>query len=611
MRGRDANRNAQPRHPSLSSTNATLLSGSSLLCRPTASTHQSKLSGERHGTNLFFGDWSNISFLQQVRDLVRTSIGSCPFVDDPLPYDIWEDDGNQRVDWLHASSCPGVPSLESALLLVRQFRWATSCVLDLVDESTLIEKLPRWIRASGEIDVGLNSIYYLVFAIGAQASSESDEKLERRYFNYGRYLAAYNSTHPLTSTDVQCHLLITWYLLGAGQVTSAYVQLGAAARAASLLGLHEDAAVSSHDELKIRLKLWKSIRILDGFLNLILGRPSSLPVRKWESETSGAYSACLDLCVIFEDIVHDVHTSRLSSKETLENIKARHHRWLTNFRDGLESDGVKLTDRLQYDGVELPNIDLYHLKEAFYRSITILTLPFLMKFTASHTSTSMDRITNEELPPSSENHAMYACVGSAISIMEMFQKLVVSSTLPKRLPYLVNALFTSALTIGLASFGDLDYYFPLERHLCTAEQLLHRLAVHDPIAERELTVVRKLHSACNAYLDKRNSIRMEQRSFHYKSLLGDADWDRPVPVTQRGHAIGSHLSHVEQLSYSESPSYDQTSANDTIRDASFELFTPSSHRPPPNLERYEVMDDIGATAFDFGVDPYSVFNLTA
>lgn len=104
----------------------------------------------------------------------------------------------------------------------------------------------------------------------------------------------------------------------------------------------------------------------------------------------------------------------------------------------------------------------------------------------------------------------------------------------------MNALFTSALTIGLASFGDLDYYFPLEMHLCTAEQLLHRLAVHDPVAERELIVVRRLHSACNAYLDKRNSIRMEQQSFHYKSLLGDADWDRPVPETQRGHAIGSH-----------------------------------------------------------------------
>lgn len=435
MRGRDANSNAQPRHPSLSSTKATLLSGNSLLCRPTASTHQSKLSGERHGTNLFFGDWSNISFLRQVRDLVRTSIGSCPFVDDPLPYDIWEDSRNRRADWLHTSSCPGVPSLESALLLVRNFRWAASCILDLVDESTLIEKLPRWIRASGEIDVGLNSIYYLVFAIGAQASSESEEKLERRYFNYGRYLAAYNSTHPLTSTDIQCHLLITWYLLGAGQVTSAYVQLGAAARAASLLGLHEDAAVSSHDELKICLKLWKSIRILDGFLNLILGRPSSLPVRKWESKTSGAYSACLDLCVIFEDIVHDVHMSHLSSNETLEKIKARHHRWLTNLRHGLDSDGVKLTDCLRYDGVELPNIGLYHLREAFYRSITIFTLPFLMKFTASHTSTSMDRITNDEVQPSSENHAMYACVGSAVSIMEMFQKLFVSSTLPKRLPY--------------------------------------------------------------------------------------------------------------------------------------------------------------------------------
>ncbi|KAI7975481.1 hypothetical protein EIK77_000176 [Talaromyces pinophilus] len=223
----------------------------------------------------------------------------------------------------------------------------------------------------------------------------------------------------------------------------------------------------------------------------------------------------------------------------------------------------------------------------------------------------MDRITNKELPPSSENHAMYTCVSSAISIIEMFQKLVVSSTLPKRLPYLVNILFTSALTIRLASFKDLNYYFPLERHLCTVEQLLHHLTVHDPIAERELTVVRKLHSACNAYLDKQNSIQIEQQSFYYKSLLGDADWDQPIPVTQRGYAIGSHLSHIKQLSYSESPSYNQTSANDTIRDASFELFTPSSHRPPPNLERYEVMDDIGATAFDFGVDPYSVFHLTA
>jgi hypothetical protein len=121
------------------------------------------------GKHIFIGDSANLSFLQSIRQLVSVKLGYCLFIDGPLKFRMVEASPND-----HSSNNPSRPmvSRAKALSLLGSYIVAASCVLDLYDESDLLDGLDSWLghQDAGSKTNSSSPKYYLVLAIGAQTS---------------------------------------------------------------------------------------------------------------------------------------------------------------------------------------------------------------------------------------------------------------------------------------------------------------------------------------------------------------------------------------------------------------------------------------------------------
>jgi hypothetical protein len=115
---------------------------------------------------------------------------------------------------------------------------------------------------------------------------------------------------------------------------------------------------------------------------------------------------------------------------------------------------------------------------------------------------------------------MNACVDSAVRTIELLRGLDAYEKIPKRLPFVVNSIFVSALVLGIAFFGDLDRSFPLERSLHGAQDLLRRFHNHDAQAKRNLMIVEYLDAACKTYIERRDREKMEGHSKLVGGIFG-------------------------------------------------------------------------------------------
>ncbi|GAD94129.1 hypothetical protein NECHADRAFT_53697 [Paecilomyces variotii No. 5] len=479
----------------------------------------SRLICDTKGKFTFIGDSANLSFLQSIRRLVRESVvGCCPLTEDPLKSLMVEAPPDNQ-HWINIGTRASAPkpNIDEARYLIRRYMIATNCILDLFDEAELLENLSTWLKDEREATLLPSTIYYLVFAIGAQTSPEDKEEISGLYFNYGRYLTALRHAEEPSIVAVQCYAMISFYLLAASRRNAAYMNLGIAIRAAQALGLHrrDISKLFARDEYRYRERTWKVLRVLDLFMSCTLGRPPSTSETR-DTAVQDNYSACVDLCSIFEVILNEVYYKRMVSSEALERISGMQRRWTATFRRGLANDGIRPEDRMP-DGS--PNIGLYHVKEAYYLTIILVTRPFFLEAISMHisaTTLSSGCGTDGGLISTANNHLVHACIDSAIRTIELLRGLICAQGIPKRLPYVVNSIFVAALVIGTAFFGDMDRILPLDGSLCTAQQLL-RMFPADAVSRRDLAIVEYLQEACQMYIEQRTRRRMD---FHGQ-LVGD------------------------------------------------------------------------------------------
>lgn len=488
----------------------------------------SRMLRDPRGKYMFIGDSANLSFLQSIRKVVEGSIGACAFTRDPLRYQMVEATPTGQSSFLQLTAREPAPSftLEQATYLIRRYFLATTCVLDLFDEEDLLENLPAWLeRTSVEMDV-LTPTYYLVFAIGAQTCPEDKDDLAEICFSHGRYLSF--TEEPSIST-VQAYALITFYLLNASRRNAAFMNLGTAVRAAYALGVHLKgiSALFPPAEFKTRERLWRVIRILDLFLSTSLGRPPSTAETR-DTRSSENFSAGVDLCSMFETILNEVYSKRMISAAALEKLSEHHRQWASCFQQGLAEDGIQPTVTL--DGGKWPNIGLLHLKEAYYWTIMLLTRPFLLEAVPSSAITANTYMTPMEgtgnrATWSKTQVLVHACVDSAIRTIELLRILLEYDDIPKRLPFVVNCIFVSALVLGLAHFGDVGKLFPIEEHLKLAHRLLG-IFPHDALARRNMAIVEHLMRACDTITEKRAELGRDRYSSLVKGMFGSVDEDQ-------------------------------------------------------------------------------------
>ncbi|KPI34688.1 uncharacterized protein AB675_46 [Cyphellophora attinorum] len=413
-------------------------------------------------------------------------------------------------------------------MYIRHFIWTTNCVLDLFDEISLLRMLPAWIQMSGDDDLESTALIYLVLAIGIDAATEGDENVAHDYYQYGRHLTANRllAMGPSIYTT-QCDVLITWYLLGNSQSNAAYMHIGTAIRAAYTLDLHKKPVAGSwkSDESHARERLWKSIRVLDGFLSQALGRPTMNQADGNDDRLHGHYSAVSDLCTIFETVRDLVYAKRVVSFEVVQQIGTKHRRWSNLFRNGLEADCISSADTVTINGRPHPNLGLYYLKEAYFWTVSQLTLPFLIDLVSERILEQQyvnSRHPKFEHEGDRRHLAVHACIDAAVNTLDMIQQLMShQGALPRRMPIVVNSVFFSALTIGFAVFGDLDYEWPLMRYLGLARTILLQLAIHDSVAQEQVEVVTALQKACDNFLCRRSHRGLESCTSKSSNIFGN------------------------------------------------------------------------------------------
>lgn len=518
-----------------------------------------RLLRDGQGKFMYIGDSASLSFLQSVRRVVSSSIGRCEFTED-----------NSRHSMLEAfqsnpSTQPGPlippPSNEEAQRLARQFVLATSPLLDLFDLEEFHPRLANWVgNPSGDEDT-VSSIFYLVLAIGAQVS-DINQTLAEQYFSSGRQLAfsAFQETPSIHT--IQSYILVSMYMLGACRRNGAFMNLGIALRAAYAVGIHrKDAnALFCGRERRARERVWKSLRMMDLFLSASLGRPPATSDYDYDIRDDTLVSgdqqrnltpdqqlsvAVISLCRIFERILTDVYMKQVISINVAEAISNQHRAWVRTLPTVLRMQ----TERLDNKTME-ESLAAAHVFGSYYWSIILLTRPFLVYRVAQYVKNKADPSSSSDSRSSSSRISLFAdaCVYSALRGLDVVDDLARFGSLPRRLPFLINSVFNSAVVLGAAFFADYDNLLPLEEGLNKAERFLGLFVPHDPHACRFLQIVKYLRGAVAEYVQRRNRQWMERRSRQVDQLFG-----------QVGGGIG--CDSTSPLAVRDLPSPSQTSNN--------------------------------------------------
>lgn len=522
-----------------------------------------RLLRDGQGKFMYIGDSASLSFLQSVRRVVSSSIGRCEFTEDNSRHSMLE--AFQNNPSTQPSALVQPPSNEDAQQLARQFVLATNPLLDLFDLEEFHPRLANWVgNPTGDEDT-VSSIFYLVLAIGAQVSSIHQDRAEQ-FFGSGRQLAfsAFQETPSIHT--IQSYILVSMYMLGACRRNGAFMNLGIALRAAYAVGIHrKDAnALFCVRERRARERVWKSLRMMDLFLSASLGRPPATSdydydIRDDALESGDAQRnstpeqqlsvAVISLCRIFERILTDVYMKQVISISVAESISNQHRAWVRTLPDVLKMQ----TERLDHKSME-ESLAAAHVFGSYYWSIILLTRPFLVYRVAQYVKNKSDPSAPSDSKNGSSRISLFsdACVYSALRGLDVVEDLGRFSSLPKRLPFLINSVFNSAVVLGAAFFADYDNLLPLEEGMGKAERFLGVFVPHDPHACRFYQIVKYLRSAVAEYIQRRNRQWMDHRSKQVDQLFGQVN--SADPGSARDIPASNHLSEPHRSSAVPSPS---------------------------------------------------------
>lgn len=514
-----------------------------------------RLLRDGQGKFMYIGDSASLSFLQSVRRIVSVAIGRCEFTEDNSRHSMLEVfQNNPSVQAGGPLVTP--PENDEAQRLAGQYILATSPLLDLFDLQEFHPRLADWVEnPSGDEDT-VSSIFYLVLAIGAQVSN-TNQTVPEQYFVSGRQLAFSAFTETPSLNTIQSYVLISMYMLGGCRRNGAFMNLGIALRAAYAVGIHrKDAnALFCGQERRARERVWKSLRMMDLFLSASLGRPpatsdidhdlreDAMPPGKQQQQPLPPQEqlsvAVITLSRIFERILTDVYMKQVISIQVAETISNQHRAWVRSLPAFLRMQ----TERLDSKTLDA-TLAAAHIFGSYYWSIILLTRPFLIyrvsQYVKSGGGPSEARTSNSRISLFAD-----ACVYSALRGLDIVDDLAKFTSLPLRLPFLINSVFNSAVVLGAAFFADYDSLLPLEEGMNKAEKFLDLFIPHDPHACRFFQIIKYLHAAVGEHIRRRSRQWMERRSRQVDQLFGqvgpsqDAADPSPAPPTATATATAT------------------------------------------------------------------------
>ncbi|KAJ9202526.1 transcriptional regulator family: Fungal Specific TF [Paecilomyces variotii] len=494
----------------------------------------SRMLNDGKGRMLYIGDSAPLSYLQTIRQLVGTVVGSSAFTIDPQRHKILE--ASVSIPPPHQHTCT-LPDREVAFFLVESFFANTKGIMHIFDECLFKQKVDRTYQNPLAAEPSWLCILNLVFANGLQLRSASpqrsaseaailrrlsSDKVDRSEMFFVAAKHFRDSVSGFEDGDfasIQALLLMTLYMLTAAKRNTAWAYFGMAVRLAYALGLHrvetqlifnesERVSTSVH-----RMMLWKSLYVMDRFISACLGRPTAIhdddcsdalfssnniapnPPHGDQSFLSDTLTASVQSAKILGVILNRVYRKRKISLKIARGIAVDIHNWTQS-----------LPEFLQWNPVPTPHDDpaialaQLHIWLMYFQNIVLLTRPFLLlhvkKILDEHLSGSQASQPNANSPAENkvaENPELKkysaACVRSAIHMIRAIQAIRVKGCLPRRNPFIIHWMFTAGLIVLTNSFFNI-YENPENDSIAQRVLALHQYCAETDLqSKRYLTIL--------------------------------------------------------------------------------------------------------------------------
>ncbi|KAI0099853.1 fungal-specific transcription factor domain-containing protein [Nemania sp. FL0031] len=489
---------------------------------------------DTQGRLAFIGDCAPLSLFQTVRQIVTSRVDPHAFAPETSRTSMLENIISDSIVPLGATEEPSVdPSRVRGL--VATFLTVTSGLVDLFDTTTLVHEIQSWAsQAARPADV-TSAVHYLVLAIGSQCE---DEQTAATYFLRGKHLALAALGGNLSVGTVQSFILTALYMLRACQINAAYLFFGIAARAAYSIGLHRTEVNSRFGpEIHTRRdRLWKSVRVLDLYLSISMGRPpaaadADCSVSYHSVHTDGTerydlLNASAQILSMVERIIWQVYSRRKISLQLTEGISRElrcwSRRWLAMLLRTVESGGDgedNQDEEANQVSRERERTGACQVLSSYYYGVMLISRPFLMYELCKRLSEpSTVRSTETSSSGSGRAKLANACIDAATLMIGLISDFVERGPTDRRMPLIVSWLFASSLVVGVGLLGDFSR--SLEKALGTSISSLEFFAQHDAHAAQYARIATSLRTCAKTHLEQRDVAERQRVAADSTQLFG-------------------------------------------------------------------------------------------
>lgn len=525
---------------------------------------EARLLCDDQGKLIFIGDCAPWSFFQSVRQLMTCCLGQRSFAPETSHLALENMPAGHVAAARGIGRCRNPPptndiDIEAA---IANYLVATTSLVDLFDISKLLEDLHPWATMEHKSDELASINNYLVLAIG---TLQKQPALSQEYFEYAQSEAYTTLGGSLSMETVQIFLLITVYLLCSCRVHSAFLFIGIASRAALSIGIHRTQvnAQFGPDIHRQRDRLWKSIRAVDLFLSISIGRPTSasdvdctVPYRVLDVEGNDVLdllNASVQILIITGDIVLKLYSKGKISLQLTEGISRQlrdwSERWLPQLKD--------VITQVDTDGeVEMTEAEITgacQVLSSYYYAVMLVSRPFLLYKLLQRLHSSPSVASTPSTTPCGKSKLADACTEAASLMAELILDLIGRGILNGRAPLIVlvlqlkvarriqsnewvyrSWLFASSLILGVSLLGGYDRV--VEKYCrMTVVALGHFANNGDDHAAQYSLIAQSLLTTAMEYLERREFQEQLRKTENAARIFG------LVPSGQRKASVDSIL----------------------------------------------------------------------
>ncbi|KAH5749984.1 hypothetical protein HBI88_079710 [Parastagonospora nodorum] len=474
---------------------------------------------DAQGKFIFIGDCAPLSFLQTVRHLISSEVGSDAFAIQASRDSIIE---VARAEVPVGRSPPTHIRPEEVEALIHEYVAATSGLVDLFEYQDLITEMNVWARrlSVNNSEDAATAVFYLVAAIGMQ---EDEEERAELWFDYARNLLMKHMCNSMNVATVQGFTLVAVYMLRAFQPNGAYLYFSLAARTAYAIGLHRTEVNASFGSSirKMRDCIWKSLRVVDMVISTVLGRPPSTSdvdctVKYSIPESDQVRSNILDpsvqIFMIIERVVVEVYSRKRISIRIADYVSRQLKGWASRWL----LDLTKLT--VEHNGVSRSTvIGACSTLCSYYYGIMLLTRPFLIYEIYEHLGASLRGGGTQNDHRQKRKYAD-AALDAAASFVETLRAVIDTEIMPRRMPLIVPWLFTTALVLAVGVLGRSGLIF--EDNCLASIRCLDYFGRTDPHARQYSVIVQSLLKTTTTHAKEREVAQRLKRKQASSELFG-------------------------------------------------------------------------------------------